>query len=638
MALMKKLRHCICPTMPAVPITDVIHCMICTGVLTKRKPQVLPCQHGFCTRCLQSTHGYPTTEVTCPTCRRPSPVPARGFPVEFPKDADCVKFLQRVTVKDTYSQDVPGQVCSNLHCRKHNENTVTSVCVTCSVPLCDKCLMEQCHRETCHDDGCNSMRRQLHDNSKSHKIKQLDDLVSEYSERLRQSQEEIERCIVGTKAHLAQMDKLLSIQSQRFEQAKCDLQRHVAQLIEQLKRRERELSNQLQQHHLQAELEHKLARDETVRSLHNLEAMDRFVKYLTACHTCDAHYTLDLLLNHDSVRCRIDRLLSDATDDDDIIDRLRQIHVVNTLDSFDVARLRPDKIPPAVIAPPEIPRVPMMTPPSDVAETSRMRLVDTCQLVTTLRDTNAFPEALTYLPDGHLVVAWQQVNIYNHEGTLAWCHNMKARGVSTTGVGGRIMATDKIGCELIMFCNPTNDRCYDLPFCFKSPGALHALSADQFLLIDILRKSVCKLSLPAQGNAVQIEWCTQGHLTEPCAIAVNQCGDIFVSDTAVNSVKVFDTNGCYLRQFGSDANMPCGQLKQPLGVCIDCYGNVLVADSGNHRVCMFDCDGLYIKDLVDKAGWPNMLALSPHGILAVTDKAQKIVRLFKVYENLNADS
>ena len=547
-------------------------------------------------------------------------------------------------LNDSYSPDIQGH---NLLCRKHKA-TVTSVCVTCYVPLCDKCHAEQCHRENCHDDSCNGMRQQLHDNGTSHEIKRLDDLVIEYTEQLRQSQEKIERCIVGRKVHMAQLEKLGSIRSQRFKQAKCDLQRHVAQLIERLKRKERELSQQLQQHHLQAEVEQKKARDAAVRSLHNLEDMDHFVKYLTASHNGDANYTLDLLLNQESVKCRVDRLLSDATADDNVIDSLRRIHVVNTLDSFDVARLMPDEIPPVVIAPPEIPHVPTVTPPSDAAEMSRMRLVDTCQLVSTLRDTDAFPKALTYLPDGHLVVAWQQVNIYNREGALAWRRNMKARGVSTTGVEGRIIATDEMGCELVMFCNPTNDRRYNLPSCFKSPGALHALSVDRFLLVDILRKSVCKLSLPAQGNTTQgntaqgntaqIEWCTEGHLTEPCAVAVNQRGDIFVSDTAANSVKVFDADGCYLRQFGSDANMPCGQLKQPLGVCIDCYGNVLVADSGNHRVCMFDCDGLYINDLVDKAGWPNMLALSSHGTLAVTDKAQKIVKLYKVYENLNADS
>ncbi|KAI0213407.1 hypothetical protein LSAT2_001554, partial [Lamellibrachia satsuma] len=631
LAMLMRLQSCLCPKMPPVRTTDVLHCMVCTAALTRRTPQVLPCQHGFCRECLHSSQDC-STEVSCPTCGKPSLVPRKGFPEVFPRESNCTRFLQRVTLDDTYSRGATGQPHSNLHCRKHNMNAITSVCLSCFLPLCEKC--HQRHRGNGHDDNCD--RRQLTENYTSHKIQQLETLVTEYGESLRKSKADIDRCIVGKRMRLMQLDAMWSIRSQRLEQAKQDLQRHVNQLIERLQSMERELRQQLEQHHREAELVQKKTRVATVHSLQCLENMDSFVCELTENSAPSGCHTLNLLLNHDSVKSRVDKLLGDA--DDDVVDRLRQIHVVETLDSFNIARLKPHTMPVVSIEPPENPRVPANV------NTSRMRLVETCQLVKTLptgQGSQNIPEGLTFLPDGRLVVAWQQVHIYTQEGALEnmlGSPSMKARGVSIVGVKGDIIATDHLRGQLVKFCDPANIQYYELQG-VQAAGALHALAPDQFLLVDLLRHSVCKLSLPVQSHVVQIEWCTKDHLKEPCAIAVNKQGDIFVSDTAQNCIKVFNANGCYLRQFGSYDKMHCGQLKQPLGVCVDYYGNVLVADSGNRRVCMFDHDGLYIKDLVTKeqAGWPTMLALSAQGLLAVSDKSYGIIRLFNVYECLGSN-
>ena len=522
-------------------------------------------------------------------------------------------------------------------------NGITSVCLSCTMPLCEKCVKEHSpsRAQNIIDDNREDKNCQPKDTDTSHNIQQLETLVKEYVESLRTSQVDIHRCIVGKKARLEQVEKLWSLRSEKLEQAKRDLERQVNRLIERLKKTERELGLQLQQRHLEAELAHKKARDTSVCSLQRLEDVESFVSYLMENVDCDAYHTLRLLLNHDCVKSRVDRLLG-ASDDHDIFDRLHEIHVIETVDSFEVARLKRHQLP-AVSTERRESRL-VVTLPRAV-ETCRVRLLDTCQLVMELPiheqrlstaswDRN-LPEGLTFLPDGRLVVARQQIHIYNKNGTLERVtggQRMRARGVSVVG-DGRIAATDHLGCQLVIFSEAAEVECYDLQP-IHCACALHALSVNQFLLVDLLRKAVCKVSLSAHSDAVQIEWCSKNHLKDPCGIAVNRTGDIFVSDTAQNAIKVFDVNGCYLRQFGCYGDTHCGQLRQPLGVCVDCNDNVLVADSGNHRVCMFDCDGVYIKDLLDKkqVRWPNMLALSPQGVLAVTDKAQATIRLFKVYD------
>ena len=518
-------------------------------------------------------------------------------------------------------------------------NVITSVCLSCAMPLCEKCVKEHICAEKILDDNRHVKNCQPKDTS--HNIQQLGTLVKEYVESLRTSQVDIHRCIVGKKERLEQVEKLWSLRSEKLEQAKRDVERQVNQLIERLKKMGRELGQQLQQRHLEAELAHTKARDTSVCSLQSLEDVESFVRYLLENLDCDAYHTLRLLLNHDCVKSRVDRLLS-STDDDDIFDRLHEIHVIETVDSFNVARLKRHQLPAVSTEPRESGRV--WTLPKAV-ETCRVRLLDTCQLVMELPireqglsaaswDTN-LPEGLTFLPDGRLVVAWQQIHIYSENGILERVtggQRMTARGVSVVGAG-RIAATDHLSCQLVIFRDSTEAQCFDLEP-IQCACALHALSADQFLLVDLLRKAICKVSLPEHSDSVQIEWCSKKHLNDPCGIAVNRRGDIFVSDTVQNSIKVFDVNGCYVRQFGCYGDTHCGQLRKPLGVCVDCHDNILVADSGNHRVCMFDCEGLYIKDLLDKnqVRWPNMLALSTHGLLAVTDKAHATIRLFKVYD------
>lgn len=93
-----------------------------------------------------------------------------------------------------------------------------------------------------------------------------------------------------------------------------------------------------------------------------------------------------------------------------------------------------------------------------------------------------------------------------------------------------------------------------------------------------------------------------GQFNEPWGVAVDQAGQIYVSDTWNGRVQVFDSEGRFLRKWGvfnttngelGDANALFG----PRGIAVDNEGNVLVADTGNKRIIKFAPDGQPLQQI-----------------------------------------
>ena len=72
----------------------------------------------------------------------------------------------------------------------------------------------------------------------------------------------------------------------------------------------------------------------------------------------------------------------------------------------------------------------------------------------------------------------------------------------------------------------------------------------------------------------------------PWGVAVNQAGNIVVTEQGNDRVSVFSPCGRRLQSFGSQ-----GQFNHPRGVAVDGEGNILVADCWNHRVQKLTADG-----------------------------------------------
>jgi DNA-binding beta-propeller fold protein YncE len=76
----------------------------------------------------------------------------------------------------------------------------------------------------------------------------------------------------------------------------------------------------------------------------------------------------------------------------------------------------------------------------------------------------------------------------------------------------------------------------------------------------------------------------------PWGVAVNQKGEVVVTEETGHCVSVFRPDGEKIRSFGTRGSGP-GELENPHGVAFDGEGNILVADKGNHRIQKFTMDG-----------------------------------------------
>jgi sugar lactone lactonase YvrE len=85
-------------------------------------------------------------------------------------------------------------------------------------------------------------------------------------------------------------------------------------------------------------------------------------------------------------------------------------------------------------------------------------------------------------------------------------------------------------------------------------------------------------------------------------VAVDQAGNIYISDRGNNRVQKFDRDGRFVSTFGTPGNGN-GQFKHPGPLAVDRTGNVYVIDTGNYRVQKFDGSGRFLLKFGRGDGW-----------------------------------
>jgi sugar lactone lactonase YvrE len=83
---------------------------------------------------------------------------------------------------------------------------------------------------------------------------------------------------------------------------------------------------------------------------------------------------------------------------------------------------------------------------------------------------------------------------------------------------------------------------------------------------------------------------TPGDFGAPQGVALDNDGNVYVTDTMNNRVEIFDADGNFISLFGKHGDGP-GYLARPKGIAVDGDGHIWVADEMEDRLQVFNRDG-----------------------------------------------
>ena len=134
-----------------------------------------------------------------------------------------------------------------------------------------------------------------------------------------------------------------------------------------------------------------------------------------------------------------------------------------------------------------------------------------------------------------------------------------------------------------------------------------------------------------------------GHFMFPTYLAVDDAGNLYVTDTLNSRVQKFDPQGKYLQTFGGRGNA-WGMFDKPKGVALDQFGNVYVADSGWSNVQIFNQKGQVLLFFGGRGPIPGMLknptavTIDRNNLIYVADYLNHRIGVYRLINTTAADS
>ena len=126
-------------------------------------------------------------------------------------------------------------------------------------------------------------------------------------------------------------------------------------------------------------------------------------------------------------------------------------------------------------------------------------------------------------------------------------------------------------------------------------------------------------------------------------LAVDEKGNLYVTDTLNSRIQVFDLDGKYVRSFGQRGNA-WGMFDKPKGVALDSFGNLYVADSGWSNVQIFNQKGQVLLFFGGRGPIPGMLknptaiAIDKNNYIYVADYLNHRVEVYRLVNTTAEES
>ena len=109
---------------------------------------------------------------------------------------------------------------------------------------------------------------------------------------------------------------------------------------------------------------------------------------------------------------------------------------------------------------------------------------------------------------------------------------------------------------------------------------------------------------------------------------------IFVSDSEIHVVNVYNSKGKFLYEFGRHGTKD-GNLNQPVGLAVDKTGHLLVCSAGSHAVQVFTLDGKFVTKFGEQGqelgqfNKPSSALVLKNGRILVCDFGNNRLQMFE---------
>ena len=578
-------------------LEDQLTCAICLEVF--KDPKLLQCFHVYCKECLDRlvvTDQQGQVSVRCPTCRRATLLPPATTvadlqsafhihhlfeiqdafeKVKEPQKVQCGLCLKDVRTATSYCRDCGEFICAtcvDTHTQwgtlaKHEVigldqfkvkvkqlDALKKVTLYCSLHQ-GKELELYC--ESCEELICHNCTVKKH---KNHQYDMVSDIFEEQTAKITASLEPVEMQLETLKRAVREIIAKSKAVNGNREEVEAEINKKTQQLHDAIELGKAELLRELN--------------EETQKMLKELSTQkDELETIETQLTSCVAFVKESMRRGSEGEIMKMKKGV------------MRQIKEIT------------ESIKPEQLSPHEIPKVKFSPSPELEQKCKQFGKIHTTQ--------NASPEK-SYATGKGLEVAVRGekataiVHLVDEEGEVCLepAESLSCELTSDTN-------SDKVKCSV----KNTKDSQFEISYKPTSRGRhqVHIKVKGEHIKGSPFSVAV-KLPVKELGNPVR----TINGVNQPWGVAINQQGEVVVTEGGGHCVSVFSSTGEKIRSFGSHGTGH-GQFNQPFGVAIDDDGNILVVEYSNHRIQKFSSDGRFIAAVGTK-GSGQLQFYHPFGI------------------------